>query len=762
MDNQSTGIILILLPVSQNRPAYNLVGIFYYVRFLFGKTLCWYNIFMTKILENLNDEQRQAVLAIDGPVLMLAGAGSGKTKTLTHRLAYLVKEKGVSPTNILAVTFTNKAAGEMRKRVARLLRFDENNSQYLPFLGTFHSIANRILRREAAEIGYGSNFIIYDMSDSHALIKKILRELKIDEKQITPSGVGNAISSAKNELVSPDEYQTFATGKVQEAAAVVYPRYQKELLKAGAMDFDDLIMKLTVLLIENDEVLKKYQKQFEYIMVDEYQDTNHAQYRLIQLLAREHKNICVVGDDWQSIYSWRGANYENILNFEKDYPEAKVIKLERNYRSTQTILDAAHAVITKNTSRSEKTLWTEQAGGEPIHIVGVRDELDEGRFVVETIQSLQRKDTRLGLHDFAVLYRTNAQSRSLEEAFLRYGVPYQIVGGVRFYERKEIKDVLAYLRYIFQPNDSVSLGRIINVPARGLGQKSLSVFYDYAARYELPLLDAMAQSDQIDGLGSKAATNLAAFATLITSLQQQSQTLPVSDFIDAVLKRSGYLDYLNDGSISAEERIENVRELISVAKAYDTTGLDEFLSEISLISDVDSLKNSGEAVVMMTLHSAKGLEFNTVFICGMEEGIFPHSRTFFEPTELEEERRLCYVGMTRAKERLYVLHAHGRLLYGTTQHNVPSRFLSEIPDELVVHDSKNTIATMQQAHTQPNEFSDDPFAGDHPSLEPGDRVMHGAWGEGEVINANEYEVTVKFVSVGQKTLNINFAPLRKL
>jgi DNA helicase-2/ATP-dependent DNA helicase PcrA len=392
----------------------------------------------------------------------------------------------------------------------------------------------------------------------------------------------------------------------------------------------------------------------------------------------------------------------------------------------------------------------------------VRDELDEGRFVVETIKSLQQKDTRLGLHDFAVLYRTNAQSRSLEEAFLRYGIPYQIIGGVRFYERKEIKDILAYIRFVFQPNDAVSLARIINVPARGLGQKSLSIFYDYAAKYEQPLLEARAGADKIEGLGAKAANNLAEFATLISNLKEQSETLPVSEFIEAVLKRSGYLDYLNDGSISAEERVENVRELISVAKAYDSTGLDEFLSEISLISDVDSLKNSGEAVVMMTLHSAKGLEFNTVFICGMEEGIFPHSRTFFEPMELEEERRLCYVGMTRAKERLYLLNAHGRLLYGTTQHNVPSRFLSEIPDELIKHESKNTIANMQAIHNNTQAYNSDPFAGEHVSLENGDRVMHNAWGEGEVVSVNEYEVTVRFASVGQKTLNLNFAPLRKL
>nr|MBA3679454.1 UvrD-helicase domain-containing protein [Candidatus Saccharibacteria bacterium] len=403
---------------------------------------------MIKVLESLNDEQRAAVLATEGPVLMLAGAGSGKTKTLTHRLAYLVQEKKVDPTNILAVTFTNKAAGEMRRRVARLLNFDEDNTQYMPFLGTFHSIANRILRREAVEIGYSANFLIYDAGDSHALIKSIIKTMQLDEKQITPNAVGNVISSAKNELIGAGEYKRFATGVLQEAAAEIYPKYQLALQKAGAMDFDDLIMKLTVLLEENEAIRTKYQNQFQYIMVDEYQDTNHAQYRLIQLLAKAHQNICVVGDDWQSIYSWRGANYENILNFEKDYPKAKIVKLERNYRSTQTILDAAGAVISKNGARSEKTLWTQAGSGEKIHIVQVRDELEEGRYIVQNIQTLINNDSHLSLHDFAVLYRTNAQSRSLEESFLRYGLAYQIIGGVRFYERKEIKDVLAYVRYI--------------------------------------------------------------------------------------------------------------------------------------------------------------------------------------------------------------------------------------------------------------------------------------------------------------------------
>lgn len=727
-----------------------------------GRLTC-YNRCMTDILESLNEEQREAVLATEGPVLMLAGAGSGKTKTLTHRLAYLVQTKKVDPANILAVTFTNKAAGEMRRRVARLLKFDEDNTQYMPFLGTFHSIANRILRREAARIGYSSSFIIYDASDSHALIKKIIKDMKLDEKQITPNGVANVISSAKNELIGPGEYKRFATGRLQEVAADIYPRYQLELQKAEAMDFDDLIMKLTILLEEDAEVRAKYQNQFHYIMVDEYQDTNHAQYKLIQILGRTHQNVCVVGDDWQSIYSWRGANYENILNFEKDYTEAKIVKLERNYRSTQTILDAAGAVISKNSARSNKKLWTDAAQGENIQAIAVHDELEEGRYIIHTIQELIKLDSRLSLHDFAVLYRTNAQSRSLEESFLRYGLAYQIIGGVRFYERKEIKDTLAYLRFIFQPNDQVSLNRIINLPPRGLGSKSLQTFFDYIAKYEMPVLDAMAQASVIEGLSAKAITSLAAFAVIITGLQEQSKTLVVSEFIEAVLKRSGYLDYLDDGSISASERVENVRELLSVAKAYNNLSLEEFLTEISLISDLDSLRDSNGAVTLMTLHSAKGLEFDTVFMVGLEEGIFPHSRTFFEPSELEEERRLCYVGMTRAKQRLYMLSANARLLYGTTQHNVPSRFLSEIPAGLVSHSGKtlSEVTSNQNPFSASETFHDEPFV-EIPILKPGDSVHHASFGKGKVVAMDEFEAKIQFKSVGQKTLNLNFANIKKL
>lgn len=716
---------------------------------------------MKNALEGLNKQQEEAVLATEGPVLMLAGAGSGKTKTLTHRLAYLVQEKKVNPANILAVTFTNKAAGEMRRRVARILSFDENNTQYMPFLGTFHSIANKILRREATEIGFESNFLIYDTSDSHALIKTIIKKMGLDEKKVTPSGVAHIISSAKNELIEPAHYKQLAATQIQEYAAEIYPLYQKELQKAGALDFDDLIMRLAMLLIDNDKVREKYQTQFQYIMVDEYQDTNHAQYKLIQLLAQKHQNICVVGDDWQSIYSWRGANYQNILNFEKDYPEAKVIKLERNYRSTQRILDAAGAVISRNSARSEKKLWTEAEEGEPIQIVQVRDELEEGRFIVQNIQTLLEKDSRMSLHDFAVLYRTNAQSRSLEEAFLRYGLSYQIIGGVRFYERKEIKDVLAYLRYIYQPNDQVSLNRIINMPPRGLGQKSLQKFFDYSAKHEIPLLEAMAQASVIDGITKKAADSLMKFAEDVKMLKDQSGTLVISEFIELVLKRSGYIDYLDDGSITASERVENVRELLSVAKSYNNISLEDFLTEISLISDLDSMKDTNGAVTLMTLHSAKGLEFNTIFIIGLEEGIFPHSRSFFEPSELEEERRLCYVGMTRAKQRLYLMNASSRLLYGSTQHNVPSRFLSEIPSDLVRHSGSSTQPQMYQDVAQNNHDQDEPFY-ELPNISPGDEVFHSSFGKGKVINLNDLEATIRFDTVGQKTLNLNFAQLKKV
>ncbi len=712
------------------------------------------------ILDDLNEAQRTAAITIDGPVLMLAGAGSGKTKTLTHRIAYLLLEKRVQATQILAVTFTNKAASEMRERISTLMGVRADSWSFLPFLGTFHGIANRILRREAEYIGYPPNFLIYDTSDSQAVIKRILRDRHLDEKMYSPGLMLNLISSAKNELLTPAQYKDLAAGKMQEMAAEIYPAYQRALKEAGAMDFDDMIMQFVRLLRENPEVLQKYQNQFRYIMVDEYQDTNHAQYQLIRMLAAAHHNICVVGDDWQSIYSWRGANYENILNFEKDYPEVQVVKLEQNYRSTQTILDAAHSVITKNTSRSEKKLWTDLGAGSKIICETVGDEQQEGRFVVEAVTQLRNQDPSLSLSDFAVLYRTNAQSRTLEESFLRYNMPYQIIGGVRFYERKEIKDMLSYLRYIYQPSDLVSLARIINLPPRGLGESSLSKFFAYVREQGVSALEAMTEPSQIPGLTPRAARSFEQFATLVTSLRADVERLNLGGLVEVVLRRSGYQDWLSDGSAIAEDRLENLQEFIGVAKSYDHVGLEDFLTEIALIADVDQYKKGVESVTLMTLHAAKGLEFNTVFMVGMEEGVFPHSRTFFEPMELEEERRLCYVGMTRAKQRLYMVSAMSRMLYGTSQHNAPSRFLSDIPSDLV------TIRQPAQFESMPSVFSS--FMGSTPTTQrsefdakQGDKVVHPKFGAGVVVSRDGHEVVVQFNSVGSKTLNLEYAPLRR-
>lgn len=714
-----------------------------------------------RILENLNPAQQEAVLTVDGPVLMLAGAGSGKTKTLTHRIAYLLIEKRIPPNSILAVTFTNKAANEMRSRVGSIMGVNQDSRSFLPFLGTFHSVANRILRREAGYIGYSSNFLIYDTADSQAVIKQLLRARHVDEKMYSPSLMLNLISSAKNELVTPSQYKDMASGKMQSMASEIYPAYQKALTEAGAMDFDDMIMNLVKLFKSEEALLKKYQDQFRYIMVDEYQDTNHAQYQLIRLLAAGHRNICVVGDDWQSIYSWRGANYENILNFEKDYRDAKVIKLEQNYRSTQTILDAAYSVITNNTSRSEKKLWTNEGIGEKIVAETVVDEQAEGRFVIETIRQIQAKTPSIRLRDFAVLYRTNAQSRSLEEAFLRYNMPYQIVGGVRFYERKEIKDILAYLRYLYQPNDQVSLARIINLPPRGLGDTSLNRFFGYARENNLSIADVLAAPDNVPGLTSRAQKSFVQFSTLMTVLRSEIETRTLSDYIDLVLRKSGYIDWLSDGTAIGEDRIENLQEFVGVAKAYDHIGLEDFLAEIALISDVDQYSANDDSVTLMTLHAAKGLEFDTVFMVGMEEGIFPHSRTLFESNELEEERRLCYVGMTRAKKRLYMVSAMSRMLYGSSQHNMPSRFMSDISSDHITHvmaqaSSPQVLSSFMAADI------DESLQRANVELRPGDKVQHPTFGVGRVATRDGHEAVVLFDEFGTRTLNLEYAPLTKL
>jgi DNA helicase-2/ATP-dependent DNA helicase PcrA len=719
-------------------------------------------------------------------------------------VAYLVAEKHVRPVNILAVTFTNKAAGEMRTRVLKLLGLNPDNRSYFPFIGTFHSICLRLLRREATEIGLPPNFVIFDAADSQSAVKRAMRQLALDDKKLTPSLIHNLISSAKNELVGPEKYRLLASGQAGAAAAKVYPVYQRLLAEAGALDFDDLIFRAVEMLRDHPDILAKYQQQFAYIMVDEYQDTNAAQYQITKLLAAAHHNICVVGDDWQSIYSWRGANFKNILDFERDYPAATVVKLEQNYRSTKRILDAAHAVITKNRVRSDKKLWTKAGDGPGISIVNVYNEVQEAEWVVRQVRDLQISEKR-ELYDFAVLYRTNAQSRSLEEAFLRFNLPYKIVGGTRFYERKEIKDALAYLRFIYQPDDPVSFARIINLPPRGLGDVTLSRLeawrlqtssdihresqvsprYRSSGPLPLSLLDACRQAAQIPGLQPRAAAALQAFAALIDGLRAEAQKLPVGPLLSLTLKRSGYLTYLDDGLIPAADRLENVKELLSVAETYNELTLEAFLEEIALISDVDNYSESTNAVTLMTLHAAKGLEFPVVFITGMEEGIFPHSRALFDNDQMEEERRLCYVGFTRAKERLFLLYGNSRLLWGSTNHNPPSRFLIDIPPALQAAGSEwGSAARLGTAAVTGHSagagsWSPNPMHGAGLAtteaqaaahretmlglqLAPGDRIRHAKFGDGIVSEVSGDEVTATFPHIGSKRLSLAFAPIEKI
>jgi len=610
---------------------------------------------MKNILKNLNSKQKEAVTTIHGPLLILAGPGSGKTRVLTHRIAYLV-QKGISPQNILAVTFTNKAAGEMKTRVIKLLAAEQRRSEHrftqksMPFIGTFHAFCLRILRKEITELGYKKNFIIYDEKDKLSLIKKIIKELEIDKHQFKSVVIAAKISGVKNELLNPASCDTQASNYFDKTIAKIYQAYQKRLKKLNALDFDDLIMKTVELFQEFPKILKKYQEKYKYILVDEYQDTNTAQYVLINLLAKNppagEKNICVVGDDAQSIYQFRGADFRNILNFEKDYPEAKVIILDQNYRSTQNILDAAHKIISKNIYQKEKKLWTENASGEPINIVEAGDEAEEAEFVVSEIIKQRR-----GFNNFVILYRTNAQSRILEETLIRHNIPYKIIGAVKFYQRKEIKDVLAYLNLILHPQDVSSLERITNVFGRRMSETNNQLL--------------------------QKARRIA---------KQKSPT----EILDFILKQIDYKQYLEkkynkkfyrENIFEYEIRWQNVLELFSVIKQYDD--LNSFLEHTALLSEADEVETEKDLVNLMTLHSVKGLEFPAVFITGCEEGIFPHSKSLLNPLDLEEERRLAYVGITRAKERLYLSFAQKRTLYGSTQANPPSRFLSDIPEHLI-------------------------------------------------------------------------------
>ena len=717
-----------------------------------------------EFLKDLNSEQQRAVESTEGPLLILAGAGSGKTKTLTHRIAYIIDKNLATPYNILAVTFTNKAAGEMRERVAQLLGHRSDDRSFMPFMGTFHSICVRLLRQDGDQIGIPKNFVIFDELDRTACVKKISKELSIDEKSFPARKLSSIISSAKNELITPEELSSTASSPTQKEAARVYPHYQRTLKDAMALDFDDLISRTVQMLSGNEQIRSKWQQQFRYVMIDEYQDTNAAQYKLIKLLTNENNNIAVVGDDWQSIYSWRGADFKNILNFEKDYKNCQVIKLEQNYRSTKHILDAAHSVISKNSHRSTKNLWTDLGDGLPVQIIPVGSERNEGEAIVRTIRNQVDSGAR-NYKDFAVLYRTNAQSRPLEEVFVHYGIPYRIVGGVRFYDRKEIKDIMAYLRLIYQPEDVMSFERIVNVPARSVGSKSLINFTAWRAENEITLDEALQNVEKCSDITPKARKGLLELADIVRSMRDVMGDSSVSGLVDSLVRRLDYLNYLDDGTMQSESRQENVKELLSVASEYEELGLDGFLEEVSLLTSSDNNDAHKDSVTLMTLHGAKGLEFPVVFMSGMEETVFPHSRALYDASEMEEERRLCYVGMTRAKQELYLLYASRRMLYGGILHNPPSRFLADVDSR--ISDSHQPAFFSESAGSEyaprPKEalsVSNEPRY--VPDLEIGDGINHSVFGKGTVVHMDGDIATISFGSRGTKQLDISLAPLQKI
>lgn len=704
------------------------------------------------LLAELNPAQADAVQTTTGPLLILAGAGSGKTKTLTHRIAYLIAYERIWPNEILAVTFTNKAAREMRERLGHLLGQDSGARNFMPWMGTFHGICVRLLRIDGDKIGIQSNYVIYDEDDRQGLIKQAMKQLSITDKQIKPRAVSGAISNAKNELISPEEFKVSANYPFQKEVAKIYALYEKMRKEAGALDFDDLLIETVRLFREHDDIRAKWRSQFKHILIDEYQDTNAAQYAIVKSLVNDDRNVCVVGDDWQSIYSWRGADFTNILNFERDFPGAKIVKLEQNYRSTGAILEAAHSVITKNTQRTDKKLWTAEPAGAPVQVHGVYDESEEAYAVASRINAQTSIDARQ-YGDFAVLYRTNSQSYTLERALLQHRIPYQIIGGVRFYDRKEIKDIIAYLRLLYQPNDRMSFSRIVNVPARGIGATSLEKFLIWQASSGMDIVSALINVEQASSITARARTSLATLGELIRTLQAkvQSDASP-SDIIEQLIEKTGYRDYILDGTPQAEEREANLGSLVSDAKSFAT--LPDFLEEVALMSSADEPGNV-QKVTLMTIHAAKGLEFPVVFMVGMEEGIFPNSRVFeASPLELEEERRLCYVGMTRAREELHLTYAQSRLQFGQRGYNAPSRFLSDMGHEVATMASPSFGSTSMR-----DEY--DEFA-NLPSFDIGDSVRSAQFGVGEVIDIDGMAVTVQFASGQTKKLNVEYARLEKL
>lgn len=736
---------------------------------------------LEELLEELNDEQRRAVETTEGPLLIQAGAGSGKTKTLTHRIAYIIASSKASAYNILAVTFTNKAAKEMRERVAKLLGEDSDNRSFMPYMGTFHSICVRILRQDGEKVGIPKSFVIFDEADRIQAVKQAVKQKMIDEKSFPPKQLASMISNAKNEMVSPEEFAGAGSTPLQRAAADIYPLYEKALRDAAALDFDDLIQRTALMLQDNEEIRAKWRRRFKYVMIDEYQDTNAAQYKLVKLLTNQSNNIAVVGDDWQSIYSWRGADFRNILRFEQDYPSCTVIKLEQNYRSTKHILDAAHAIITKNQQRSDKKLWTSSGNGLPVQMLQVVNERAEGEAIVRRIRNAIDSGYRRYSH-FAVLYRTNAQSRSIEETFIHYGVPYRIVGGQRFYDRKEIRDLMAYLRLIYQPEDRISFMRIVNVPTRGVGEKTLDTFLRWQRDNNMTLLQALTEVET-SSLPPRAIKGLSELADMLATVRDIMEDAAPSGVIESLVRRLDYYAYLSDGTAQAESRVENVKELVSVANSYAEQGMEVFLEEVALVTDIDQADSEGNAVTFMSLHASKGLEFPVVFMVGMEETVFPHSRALYDQSEMEEERRLCYVGMTRAREELYMLYASSRMLYGGVQHNPPSRFLSEVDAKFQPADSSvgfgggqaygaSTLRDDRSEH-QPSAYAGSYSASSAPAadinepryvpeLNEGDSVKHQLFGIGTIVEMDGDNATIYFKGKGAKKLNIAFATLEKL
>lgn len=769
---------------------------------------------MNPLLTGMNDQQAEAVQTTEGPLLIMAGAGSGKTRVLTHRIAYLIDEKMINPWNILAITFTNKAAREMRERAVAL-----NPATSETLIATFHSMCVRILRREADHIGYNRNFTIVDPGEQRTLMKRILKNLNLDPKKWNERAILGTISNAKNDLLDEIAYEHQAGDMYTQIVAKCYKAYQEELRRSEAMDFDDLIMMTLRLFDKNPDVLAYYQQRYQYIHVDEYQDTNHAQYQLVKLLASRFKNICVVGDADQSIYGWRGADMQNILDFEKDYPEAKVVLLEENYRSTKKILQAANEVIKNNRNRRPKKLWTQNDEGEQIVYYRANDEHDEAVFVASTIDNIVREKVK-NFKDFAVLYRTNAQSRTIEEALLKSNIPYTMVGGTKFYSRKEIRDVISYLNLIANTSDNISFERVVNEPKRGVGPGTLEKLRDFAYEQNMSLLDASANI-MLSPIKGKAAQSVYDFANMILNLRDQLDGLSITDTVEAILDKSGYLDALSmQQTLESQSRIENIEEFMSVTKNFDETNTDgtedetgidrlgRFLNDLALIADMDDGEAEAAEVTLMTLHAAKGLEFPVVFLIGMEEGVFPLSRASEEPDELEEERRLAYVGITRAEEILFLTNANTRTLFGKTSYNRPSRFLREISDDLLQYQglarpanssfgvrftkeepiqfgqgmSLQQALQTRKANAQPQKHTGgaQPFSKATGGLpfskasdsgnsatdwEIGDIAHHKKWGDGTVLevtgSGKTQELKIKFPEVGLKKVLASVAPIVK-